>query len=247
MKAKNIPGNLTLVSALVSAAAFATTPLAAQTGTNAVELAKPAVSLEPPPYRPWTIGIGAGTDGLIGAGVSWRFSDHFGARLGIGYAEASWNQLEISGINYDAELQLLAEPLTLDYYPWKKHSFRLSVGVMFNQNELSGTVSESGTIIIDGVPIQVEPRSLSMSVKQQPVNLYLSVGGNLFYFDRAHRWALAGELGVAFTGDSRISVDRTGTSIIGDEVVAKLQDELQEYADQYTWWPIAKLGLTFSF
>ena len=112
MKTKSILGYLTLTAALPGTLAIATTPLMAQTGTNAVELAKPAVSSEPPPYRPWTIGIGAGTDGLIGAGVSWRFSDHFGARLGIGYAEASWNKLEISGINYDAQLQLLAVPLS---------------------------------------------------------------------------------------------------------------------------------------
>ena len=33
----------------------------------------------------------------------------------------------------------MSEPFTFDIYPWKEHSFRISVGLQFNQNQLTGT------------------------------------------------------------------------------------------------------------
>lgn len=244
---KNIRRKNPIAVALFSAMAGTVAPLAAQDTTNAVAMSPSADVSEPPPYRAWTIALGVGTDSIFGGGVSWRFSDHFGARAGIGYAEANWDHLGIGGLSYDATMRFTSEPLTLDYYPWKKHSFRISLGLMFNQNELSGTVSEAGTIIIDGQPIVIPPASLSMTLEQQPVNPYLSIGGNLFYFDRAHHWALAGEVGVAYTGDVQASVDRSGSSSISDDVLNSVKDELRQYADDYTWWPVAKLALTYSF
>ena len=223
------------------------TSLLAQDATNAVAVAKPAEILERPDYRPWTVGAGVGTDGLIGVGVSWRFSDHLGVRAGIGYAEADWNNLGIGGLHYDARLRLLDEPLTLDIYPWQKRSFHVSVGLWLNQNELSGTVSSTGTIIVNGVPVVVPAGSLSMKIEQQPVNPYLSIGGNLFYFDRAHRWALAGELGVVYTGSPHASVTRTASAILSDATVNEVENRLEHYAEDYQWWPIAKLAVTFSF
>jgi hypothetical protein len=199
------------------------TSLVAQDATNAVPLTKPAENQERPDYRPWTVGVGVGTDGLIGAGVSWRFSDHLGVRAGIGYAEATWNDLGIGGLQYDARLRLLDEPLTLDFYPWRKRSFRVSAGLWLNQNELSGTVSSTGTILVNGQPVVIPAGSLGMKVEQQPVNPYLSIGGNLFYFDHAHRWALAGEVGVAYTGSPHASVDRTSSAILSDSAVNEVK------------------------
>jgi hypothetical protein len=228
-------------------ALFLSTPLVAQDATNTVPLTKPAEIQEPPDYRPWTIGAGVGTDGLIGTGVSWRFSDHLGVRAGIGYAEATWNNLGIGGLHYDTRLRLLDEPLTLDFYPWRKRSFRVSLGMWFNQNELSGTVSSTGTIIVNGSPVVVPAGSFTMRLEQQPVNPYLSIGGNLFYFDHAHRWALAGELGIVYTGSPHASVDRTASAILSDSTVNEIKSSLEHYAEDYRWWPIAKLAVTFSF
>src|ERR1017187_8704426 len=91
-------------------------------------------TLAPPDYRPWTVSLEAGTVG-VGGSVAWRFADHFGARLAVDGIATSDSQLGIKGINYDSKLRLLSEPLTFDLYPWKEHSFHISLGVMFNQNE----------------------------------------------------------------------------------------------------------------
>src|SRR3954464_10737214 len=134
-----------LAALLAVLASTLTTSLVAQEDTNTVATAKPAESPERPPYWPWTVGIGVGTDALIGGGVSWRFSDHLGARVGFGWTESSWDAVGIAGLKYDIKARLMAEPLTLDLYPWKKNSFHLSLGMQFNQNELSGSVSSAGT------------------------------------------------------------------------------------------------------
>jgi len=200
---------------------------------------------EPPPYRPWAVSLEAGTTG-IGASSAWRFSDHMGVGLGVDFFRYSQSDMEIKGIKYDAELRLLSEPLTFDVYPWKKHSFHIRVGMMFNQNQLTGNTTGDGTITIGNGTVLIG--TLDLKIKQQPVNPYLSIGGNLFYFDRAHRWALAGELGVVYTGDPSVSLTRSGpASPLLDAALAIEQQKIQDYAEKFQWWPVAKLAVTYSF
>ncbi|MGO8926711.1 MAG: hypothetical protein ACLQU3_07475 [Limisphaerales bacterium] len=231
-----------LAAALVGALACTATSLTAQDGTNAVETAKPAEPPERPAYRPLTLGLEAGTDGLFGGSVAWRFSDHLGVRAGADYTETSWNHLGIAGLSFDAKVQLLSEPLILDIYPWKKHSFHIGLGALFNQNELSGTATSDGTISINGQPVV---GSITMSIKQQPVNPYLTIGGTFFYFDHAHHWGFGGELGVAYTGDSKVGFSRSGGS--NPALDDALHDALHRYGNQFQWWPVLKLAVTYSF
>jgi hypothetical protein len=201
-----------------------------------------------PPYLPWTVGVEAGTTGFGGSG-SWRFANHWGLRFGGDFLEDSDNNMEIKGIHYDTKLRLLSEPLTLDIYPWHKHSFHISLGMMFNQNQLTGTATDSGTITIGGIEYPTPlVGTLNMKIVQQPVNPYLSIGGNFFYFDRAHHWALGGELGVVYAGDATASLNRTGPpSAAIDAAMVIEQGRLQDYADRYRWYPVLKLAVSFSF
>jgi len=199
------------------------------------------------PNRPFTIGLEGGTTGA-GGSLAWRFAEHWGTRLGVDYIAFSDTGIEVQDLHYNTTLRLLSEPLTLDFYPWKKRSFRISAGLMLNQNRLTGS-ADSGTIIVDGQPVTIESLGqLDMKVEQQPVNPYLSIGGNLFYFDRARRWAFGGELGVVYTGDPQTSLTRSGPpSALADAALASAQQQLDHYAEKFKWWPIAKLQVTFSF
>jgi hypothetical protein len=243
-------GKQILLTAMVACALGSTAiPLVAQQSTNALEKATPDETSEPPPYRPWAVGLGIGTAGIFGGGVSWRFADHLGARVGVGYAEGSWDDVGIAGTKYNARLQLLAEPLTVDVYPWKKSSFHVSLGIMFNQNELKGSATGDGTITLDGQTFtRAEVGSLHMKVEQKLVNPYLTIGGNLFYFDRAHHWAFVGELGVAYTGEPSVSLTRSGpASPAVDAALQGAEKRLENFANDYKWWPVLKLAVTYSF
>lgn len=239
-----------LVVAIALVGALATsTPLLAQDGTNALDTIKLSTSPERPPYQPWTIGLEAGTAGFLGGSLSWRFSDHMGVGLGIDWTELSLDHVGIAGINYNARLRLMSEPLTFNWYPWTKRSFYIGLGVLFNQNQLTGTASDTGTIIIDGQPFPSPVvGSLRMKVTYQAVNPYLRLGGNLFYFDHAHRWAVNGELGVAYMGDANVSLTRSGAAdTVIDAALNRAAHRLQSYVDQLQFYPVAKLSLTYSF
>jgi hypothetical protein len=199
-------------------------------------------------YRPWTVGVEGGSTGL-GVFGSWRFSNLLGVRAGADYLEISQNDDEIRGIHYNDKLRLLSAPITLDVYPWKTHSFHVSLGLMINENQLSGSANYYNTIVINGQTFtRASVGSLDMKISQQPVNPYLSIGGNFFYFDHPHQWALGGELGVAYTGDATATLTRTGPpSAAVDTAVAAAQRGLQHYADQFKWWPVLKIFVSYSF
>ena len=116
---------------------------------------------------------------------------------------------------------------------------------MFNQNELRGEATTAGNLVVFPT---AGGKDLSITINQQPVNPYLSIGGNLLYFDRAHRWALAGELGVAYTGEPRVSSSWTGLS--GAQLVTAVkhnEEALKDWADKFKFYPVAKLAVRYSF
>jgi len=196
-------------------------------------------SLERPPYRPLTLSLEAGTTGL-GGSVSWRFADHWGVRSGIDYLGLSDSGFVIKDLTYDAKFRIMSEPLTLDIYPWKNHSFHISVGILFNQNQLTGSA----------VDTRVPPSilgDLNLNVEQQLVNPYLSIGGNFFYFDRAHHCALAGELGVAYTGDPKVSLTSTRSGPVIDAALRAEEKKIRDFAEKFMWWPVVKLMVNYSF
>jgi hypothetical protein len=202
---------------------------------SAAEETAPVEVSPPPLYRPFTLGVEAGTTGA-GVSAAWRFANHWGVRTGFDYLQYSENNLSIGSLHYNTKLQLMSEPLTLDIYPWQKSSFRVSVGMLFNQNELRGTATDAGRLGING--------QLSMKVRPELVNPYLGIAGNFFYFDHAHHWAMGGELGAAYTGGAKVSLHGPGAA---DAVSHGVQHALQRYADQFQWWPVVKLGVSYSF
>ena len=204
-----------------------------------------ATAAEAKPYHPLSLRLEAGTTGAGGA-VGWRFWNHLGLRAGSDYFQYTASET-IEDINYSAKLRTLSEPVLLEWYPWSKHSFHVSAGVAFNQNRLTGTATPSGNITIGNntyTPSQVG--TLDLKVEQQPVNGYLSIGGNFFYFDKAHHWALGGELGVMYTGTPRVSLSTSGSGVSP----ADLESERQQITDKiedYKFWPVLKLAVTCSF
>jgi hypothetical protein len=207
---------------------------------SAAEATDASESSSRPPYQPWTVGAEVGTPGIGGFG-SWRFYDHLGVRTGFDYFQWTVNDLSIGDFKYSTKLRLMSEPLTLDIYPWQKHSFHVSVGMLFNQNQLTGSSSGISDL---GV--------LDLKIQQRVVNPYASIGGNFLYFDHAHHWGLGGELGVAYTGTPIISLTRSGVFSGGgrDSINPALNNEKQkvkDWADQFKWFPVVKLMVTYSF
>jgi len=178
--------------------------------------------------------VEAGTTGAGGA-ANWRFSNHFGVGGGFDYFRYSYSGT-IEDINFDARLRLMSEPATLDLYPWKRSSFHISVGALFNQNHLTGTAN--GTITINGTTYN--NTTATLDIKQQVVDPYVGIGGNL-YFDRGHHVSLGGELGVAYTGDPRVSFNMPAATPQDQQYE---QNKIHSYARDVQFWQVS---LNYSF
>lgn len=201
----------------------------------------------------WSVSADFGT---LGAGVSlgWRFSDRFALRGGIaGFPSQNADGEEFSGITYDtAEVQLLNAPVAVDFYPLKGRTFRISAGVLINQNELEGSVSNPGTpgktVQIGGNTYDVfnDLSGLNTTVEMDPVAPFLSIGGSI-YLDAAKRWSLGGEIGLAFVAsEATIAIGNATTALNAGFQTDRAQEE-SELEDDITIYPIVKVAVTFSF
>lgn len=221
-----------------------------------------------PDYRPFTLGLEAGVafgssiglDGGVipdlGVSASWRFADHFGARVGLSGFLLSQSSSDIENNTYNTDTRLLSAPLALDVYPWKKSSFRVTAGILFNQNKLTGTgvpdssVNPQGEYNLNGTFYQAANGvgDLNLSVEQNLVSPYVSIGMN-FYLDHDKRWSIGGEVGVAFTGSPDVSLSTSSGAEAGS---VPLQTDLNAEAKAiedgvWEFYPIVKLSINYSF
>jgi hypothetical protein len=191
-----------------------------------------------PSFHPLTIGPEIGTTGYGGTGI-FRFADNFAVGGGLDYFYYSRTG-SIKDVDYDAKLRLMTEPVTLYVYPWAAHSFYVRLGAAFNQNRVTGT-NPNGTFTLNG---NTYAGTLNLNIQQQPVDPYLTLGGNL-YFDHAHHWSLGGELGAMYTGKPRVGLTSSNPAANAD--VANEVQQLDSYANKVQFYPVLKLSLNFSF
>jgi hypothetical protein len=231
-------------SALLCGLAASSTPIA-----NAEDSAE-----EAPAYQPFSVGAEVATPG-VGGSASWRFSDHFGARAGFNYWSYSQTDVEIDGITYNnTDLRLMSEPIGLDIYPWKKSSFRITVGIMLNQNEYTGVASQDPIANRTFLEIGDSGNSydsaaigdLDMKVEQQPISPYLSIGYS-YYFDKAKHWSLSGELGVAYTGNPEVTLTTGNPGTVPQQDLNAEASQIEDTASKYKFYPILRIGVNFSF
>jgi len=224
-----------------------------------------AASADEPNYRPLTIGVDAGTTGL-GGSASWRFSDNFGIRGGVNYFSYDTDEFTYTtrapGLSpnvdqkFNTTLRLLSEPVAIDYYPSAKSAFHISFGILINQNRFNANVKDDNSgsaFIINGIQyLQFGVKELDLEVKQQPISPYLSIGTS-FYFGESKRWALSGELGVAYTGSPKVSLTAPNhdpaldsNPDFSNDLEAE-EESIKKDAEDYQFYPIVKIGVSYSF
>lgn len=209
---------------------------------------------ESPAYQRFTIGAEAGTPGF-GGSASWRFADHFGARAGFSYFGYSDTDKEMDGITYNnTDLRLMSEPIGLDIYPWKKSTFRITVGIMLNQNEYTGVADQDPIAGRTFIEIGSSGNSydsaaigdLNMKVEQQFISPYLSIGYS-YYFDKAKHWSLSGELGVAYTGNPDVTLTTGVPGSVPQPDLDSEASQIEDTASKYKFYPILRIGVNYSF
>jgi hypothetical protein len=193
-------------------------------------------------YQPFSLAAEAGTTGLGGT-AGWRFADHFGLDGGMDYFSFTLNRT-ISGIPYSAHLRMMSENAGLNLYPWKDHSFHISLGAYFNQNRLTGTATSDGTLTVNGFLVPAG-QSVKLEYQQQPVDPYVSIGGNV-YFDKARHFSMGTELGAFYLGNPRVSVTNPSGTVPQSDLNT-YQQQAQHDLKKLPVWPVLKISFCYSF
>lgn len=218
------------------------------------------VSLALPGRAEVAVAAKAGTLGLgaeVTVGLSPRLNFRVGAN-GYNYSD----RREASGIEYDAEAQLRTATGLLDLYPTgiSGGGFHLTAGLVYNDTQVEGSsiAPPSGTYDIGGVPVPVSfVGTLDATADFDPIVPYVGLGwgnavatgGNLgFYVD----------LGVVFQGEADITLipilpanspinTTPGARQAFDILLRREEQDLEDEASDYDYYPVLSFGLSYRF
>lgn len=133
-----------------------------------------------------------------------------------------------NGLNLDGKVNMAAAGLSLDYYPFPTHGFRLSPGVLFyNQNQISASAVEAAgnSFTLNGNSYY--SATANAATGASPLNVAATLGlnthkqaftittgwGNMISRKGGH-WSFPFEIGAAFTGAPSLNVDLTGWACV---------------------------------
>lgn len=195
----------------------------------------------------WSVGAGVGTTGY-GGSISYRFHDNLA--LTAGYSGFTYDGLdyETDDADYEGEFDIDVYGLTLDYFPFAGRFFlsagavrpdiamsvvgRPKAGQSYEFNGETYTSDEVGTLEGDVV--------LGDSI--QP---YLGLG-----WRGSHKpgFGLFGQVGVFLT-DAEVDLRATGAAThpeLRDDLQQE-EDELQDDVDEFGVYPVAVMGIEYTF
>lgn len=199
----------------------------------------------------WSVAASAGTIGL-GGNVSWRFHDHFA--LTGGYSGFSYDDLDqtVNDVNYEGDIDANVYSLKLDVYPWASSGFFVSAGAVRPDVQLDATGRAAGDFYeYQGVQVPADVGYLEGEAElSDGLEPYLGLG-----WRNSARAGLGfyAELG-AFLIDPQASLAARGgfTSIPGAReavsgYVEEQEREVQDELDKYGVYPVAVLGIEYTF
>lgn len=196
------------------------------------------------------VGLQLGTPG-IGVDAGYQFTDSLGAR--IGYSRFNHTRsASTSDVDYDAKLKLSSLRLLADW--GIGYGFRLSGGVVYNQNKVDVTGKPSnGTYTLNGNTYQsTSIANFSGQVKLgHGLNPYLGVGYGMI---ATKGLGLYADLGAMYEGKARTSLNVSCGSALNAVQCAQLQSDaeverqkVQDKLNHYKWYPVLSVGLSYAF
>lgn len=183
----------------------------------------------------------------LGAGleVAKGFTPNFGVRAGFNYFSYGYDATE-SDVSYDLELELKNFAILADWHPFEG-AFRLSGGILFNGNGLTGQAKPTSLVAIGNADYDLT--SVNLDISYNSIAPYLGLGWDTTFGDDDN-WGFAFDLGLIYSGspDAGLSVagpDSTNPLLVDD--IERERKELQDDLDTLKWWPVVSAGLVYQF
>ncbi|PFH29752.1 hypothetical protein BX604_3534 [Burkholderia sp. JKS000303] len=191
-----------------------------------------------------------GTQG-VGVGAAVSFNSILGAHADFNAINLS-RDFSVAGNRYQDDLKLRQGGLYADIFPWRGSGFRATLGLRFNNDEITGvSVPTNGTYVFAGKTYPALPGMYAVAQARYPdVMPYFGVG-------YGHRPASKGlgfvaDLGVAY-GIPRCSYTLSPAlaAAAGPQksqiLVASGLDDLNQMMSRYRWYPVLQIGISYRF
>ena len=193
----------------------------------------------------------------VGATVTKSITPNVNAKLGINGLGIS-QDISASNVDYKADLNLFNVSTLVDYHPWQKGGFRLTGGLVFQDNNLEGTgkASNAGTININGTDYDTTTVLTSVKAKvtlPNSVAPYIGIGwGNAV--KPGKRWGFSANLGAMFAGSPKVSLTPTfgpgATPALQQQINSDIEAERKKQESDLDWlsiYPVFSLGVSYQF
>ncbi len=176
------------------------------------------------------------------------FSDSFGGRIGVNYLTADYTAT-IDNIEYNFELNLMSASALLDWYPFKG-SFRISGGVLYNDNHLDADAKTASTYDVGGtLYTNTEVGNLKGKIDFNDITPYFGIGWHI-PLGKGERFGFLADLGVVYQGTPQANLSSTGSAANNATFQNDLkneEEELQSKLDGYEYYPVIGIGLSYRF
>ncbi len=202
--------------------------------------------------QPLGVGVTArvGTLG-IGVDVNKSLTPQLNGRLGLNFGNVGFNRTD-SGIDYDSQLNFSSVQLFGDYYPFSSSSFRVTGGLVAQNNRfaVTGKPSNTGTYTIAGNSYLVsDVGTLSGEYKYgNSIAPYLGIG-----IGKSSNEGLGfnADLGVMFTGSPQVSLTASNATFNNDPTTrAQLDNQARQTENDlrgFNVYPVLSIGLSYGF
>ena len=194
---------------------------------------------------------GAGLTAKVGTlGVGGDLTLGLGSQLNLrgGYNWFSYDRtVSLNEADLDGTLDMGTLPVLLDWHLFGG-GFRISGGMVLNNNEVRLT-TEPGTVLeLDGQPFRVD--SVDGRVTFDDYAPYAGIGyGNAIGKDG--QWHFSCDFGVLFQGEPKVEPTAKASNPSAQSALSRaLQKEVDDYQDDiknFAYWPVISVGLSYRF
>jgi hypothetical protein len=184
----------------------------------------------------------------LGAEVATQIAPGINARIGLNGLTVEYDGTE-DDIEYNFDFELFSAAVLLDWHALGG-GFRLSGGFLLNGNKINADAVPSDTYTIgDQEYAGSDVGRLNGKLDFNSFAPYIGLGwGDLV--GQKRNLGLVLDIGLAFQGSPKVKLNAAGL-IAGDAGfqadLAREQDQLEEDLDDFGIYPVASLGLRYSF
>ena len=207
----------------------------------------------PAPNQKQPLGLGVSPQiGTLGIGVSVAKSiaPQVNGRLGFNFGKLDASRTD-SGISYDSQLNLSSVQLFGDYYPFSSSGFRVTGGLVAQNNTFSVTSKPSnGNYTIDNTQYSASTvGSLTGEYKYaNSIAPYVGIGIGKSTNDG---FGFNADLGLMFTGSPKVSLNASNP-IFNNNPVTRTQLDNQVRRTEsdlkgFNVYPVISVGLSYGF